>query len=375
MKTSHINHVVLYAKNFYRHTGDIIKDMQRFTQLDGHKFWEVKTPDKLLKVMRADYLKWAESLEGEDKEKALKDVDSVVAWENGVEAHIWHYIIIYMNHIPMTSAQLSYPIYDQYHMPQFKLIEPIFSKDQSYDEMMAAAKKLLDETQEDRFDEYMNRLMESYPFEEVAKVFTGVGDPVTKEDLENEMWGEYEKFMDENVLENGEMVSNYFNRYTKHFELFFDTRHYSVNIHAEVIFNSITVELPGKFNDKTIHELLHTASNNTEFIQRRIEITNEINKVFEPNFLCDNTIDEKYNEYDDIVNSIESIENSFNDDYTKTRLLKKKSAGISTGYFNFLVDIKENSTVLTIHFEHIFECSIMEDELRNKTCFIHGEKY
>ena len=101
MKTSHINHVVLYAKDFYRHTGDIIKDMQRFTQLDGHKFWEVKTPDKLLKVMRADYLKWAESLDDDDENKKdmLDEVDDVVAWERGVAAHIWRYIIIYQNHI------------------------------------------------------------------------------------------------------------------------------------------------------------------------------------------------------------------------------------------------------------------------------------
>ena len=376
MKTSHINHVVLYAKNFYRHTGDIIKDMQRFTQLDGHKFWEVKTPDKLLKVMRADYLKWAESLDDDDENKKdmLNEVDDVVAWEKGVAAHIWYYIIIYQNHIPMSSKYLSAPAYDQYHMPQFSLTNPIFNKSQSYEEMIAAAKKVLDQTHEDRYDEYMNILMDKYPFEELAEVFTNVGDHVTKEDLETELWDEYTKFMDENVLENGEMVSDYFNRYTKHFDISFNTKNYGVDIHVEAIFNTITVELPGEFNDKTIHDLLRIASGNSEFIEKRIEITNVINKVFEGYSL--NVIDDEYNEYSHIVDSIEEIESSFDNEYIKERLLENKTSGISTGYFNFLVKINENSTTLTINFEDIFECSIMEDELRNfVSSFISGEKY
>ena len=381
MKTSHINHVVLYAKNFYRHTGDIIKDMQRFMQMDGHSYNSINTPEKVWKVMRKDYLEWVNSLADipnyeDNYQVLLKDADDVVYWADGVEAHIWHILIIYSSsYIPMSSKYLGYPKYDQYHMPQFSLTKPIFNKSQSYEEMITAAKKVLDQTHEDRYDEYMNILMDKYPFEEVTEVFTSVGDSVTKEDLESELWDEYTKFMDENVLEDGEMVSGYFTRYTKHFHISFNTENYMVDVQVEAIFNTITVELPGEFNDKTIHDLLQNASSNSEFIERRIEITKVINKVFEGSDSL-KVINDEYNEYGHIVNSIEDIESSFENKYIKERLLEKKESGISTGYFNFLVKINENSTTLTINFEDIFECSIMEHELRNfVSSFISGKKY
>ena len=381
MKTSHINHVVLYAKNFYRHTGDIIKDMQRFMQMDGHSYDSINTPEKVWKVMRKDYLEWVNSLADipnyeDNYQVLLKDADDVVYWADGVEAHIWHILIIYSSsYIPMSSKYLGYPKYDQYHMPQFSLTKPIFNKSQSYEEMITAAKKVLDQTHEDRYDEYMNILMDKYPFEKVTEVFTSVGDPVTKEGLESELWDEYTKFMDENVLEDGEMVSGYFTRYTKHFHISFNTENYMVDVQVEAIFNTITVELPGEFNDKTIHDLLQIASSNSEFIERRIEITKVINKVFEGSDSL-KVINDEYNEYGHIVNSIEDIESSFENKYIKERLLEKKESGISTGYFNFLVKINDNSTTLTINFEDIFECSIMEHELRNfVSSFISGKKY
>ena len=73
METKHINHVVLYAKNFYRHTNNVVKDMQRFMQLDGHRYFQINTPEKVEKWMRKDFIKWLNSIEDPEIRKRYED--------------------------------------------------------------------------------------------------------------------------------------------------------------------------------------------------------------------------------------------------------------------------------------------------------------
>lgn len=376
MKTSHISHVVLYAKNFYRHTGDVVKDMQRFMQLDGHPFWSIKTPEKVAKVMIADYIEWVNSLpedfHHESKERLLKEANETVSWDDGVAGHIYRLLIIYSNYIPMVGSIMGYPIYDKYHLPQFNVKEHLFNENMSYDEMTKVAKDFLDETQESRYDRFMNNLLEKYDFEKVANIFNLLGDPVTAKELEDEMWDGYTEFMDEHSCEDGTMDSGYFDKFTKHFDLHFSTEDYRIDITAEVIFNTKTYIINKEFSDDAADEIFSIASTDTEFITDIIKSGNAINKVFasDGQWQHENEIDENRLTFDSISNTFISMTQSLKEEHTKKYLEKKKSTWFGTGYCKYLIKIiDEKSFALQIIFEHVFACSIMESELWCGGCF------
>ena len=375
MKTSHINHVVLYAKNFYRHTGDIIKDMQRFMQLDGHPYCTIKTPEKLQQVMRKDYIEWANSLPDnfQSKDFIIKGIDNKVRWADGPEAYIHHYMSSYAIYIPLTGAQLGYPIYDKYHLPQFYTKEHLFDGNMSYEEMMKVAKEYLDESQESRFDTYMNNLLEKYQFEKVAKVFNLLGDPVTAKELEDEMWDLYTKFMDEHVYENGEMAQGWYTELSKHFDLHFTTNNYSVGIDVQALFATQELSVKGEYCDKTIKELFKNASTNTEFITNVIKAGNAINNIFtyEGWLAFNHTIPEDRLTFDSISDNIKSMTSYFIEDGLKKQDVindEKKSSWIASGYGKYIVSVEENKVTLKILFEHIYETVCMDERLWNGKC-------
>lgn len=368
METTHISHVILYSKNFYRHTGDIIKDMQRFLQLDGHPFWTIKTPAKLVNTMRADFLKWANSLPDdfhcEAKERIIRDVDEGVRWAKGEEALIYHWLITYSCYIPLVGSITGYPIYDKWHLPQFNVKEHLFNENMSYDEMMKVAKDFLDETQESRYDRFMNNLLEKYDFERVANIFNLLGDAVTANELEDEMWDGYTEFMDEHSHEDGTMDSGYFDKFTKHFDLHFSTKNFNVNIDAEALFNTKTYTVNEAFSDSAIDKVFEVAASDTEFIMSIIESGNAINKIIDEDGYWGDKINEDRLTFDSMHNSIVSAASSFKEEDSKEYLNEHKSSWHACGYKKYIVTlIDEKTFTLQIIFEHLFGCSSMESEL------------
>ena len=84
MNTPKNTHQILYAKNFYRQTGDIIADMRKVCKLDEPN-WDFSSPKQILKFMRKQYVIWLENTP-----EVGKEVGSKVAWDdNPISAEMW----------------------------------------------------------------------------------------------------------------------------------------------------------------------------------------------------------------------------------------------------------------------------------------------
>ena len=382
MKTSHIKNVVLYAKNFYRHTDNVIKDMQRFMQMDGHSYKSINTPEKVWKVMRQDYLEWINSLAdmpnyADEYQYLLKDVDNVVLWADGIEAHIWHILIIYSNsYIPMSSKYLGYPKYDQYHMPQFNIDARLFDRTKSFEDWNKAAKDFLDISQEERCDEYMNILMEKYPFEELACIFNEMGDDTSEDDLQDELWDLYTNFMNENTTGDGAVIPGYFNLYSTHFYLRANTEHYGADFSVEAIFTEVTYTILGKLSIDKVSQLFKMAETDEQLLSDYEAYAKKTNEVFEN--MGFHSIKEDHTDAAHAIDTISSIRKEIEENYVShyDNLVKNGKLNIGTGYFQFNVKVNEDNIELNVQMTHIFDCSIMEQDLRSSMSICTaGKKY
>lgn len=382
MKTSHIKNVVLYAKNFYRHTDNVVKDMQRFMQMDGHSYKSINTPEKVWKVMRQDYLEWVNSLAdipaySYEYEHLLRDVDNVVLWEDGIEAHIWHILIVYSNsYIPMNAKYLGYPKYDQYHMPQFNINNRLFDRTKTFEDWNTAAKNFLDVSQEDRCDEYMNILMEKYPFEELARIFNKMGDHTSECALQDELWDLYTNFMDENTIGDGSVTPKYFNLYSEHFYLNVNAEHGGADFSVEAIFTDTTYTIPGKLSVDKVSQLFKMVEGDNQLLTNYEAYTKKINEVFDN--MGYHSIKEENTKADYAIDTIRSLSKEIAENYAGhyDELINKGKLGIGTGYFRFNIKVNEDNIELRVQMSHIFDCSIMEQELRPSTAIsIYGKKY
>ena len=382
MKTSHIKNVVLYAKNFYRHTDDVVKDMQRFMQMDGHSYKSINTPEKVWKIMRQDYLEWVNSLVDmpnytDEYQHLLKDVDNVVLWADGVEAHIWHILIVYGNsYIPMNAKYLGYPKYDQYHMPQFNIDARLFDRTKSFEDWNKAAKDFLDVSQEDHCDKYMNILMEKYPFEELAHIFNGMNDHTSEGALQDELWDLYTNFMDENTTGDGFVTPGFFNLYSKHFCLNVNTRYGGADFSVEAIFVDAIYTIPGKLSVDTVSQLFKMAEADNQLLTNYEAYAEKTNEVFDNNGF--HSIKEEHTKAEYAIDTIYSMRKEIEENYVGhyDDLVNKGKLGIGTGYFWFNVKVNEDNIELHVQMAHIFECSIMEQDLRTLMSIgIAGKKY
>ena len=117
MDTSHINHVALYAKNWYRHTGDVVADLLQIIKLD-HPGKSITTKTELHNQMMADYKQWIASLPETHSEhkylnNKIKDKNFGVQWESDTElSHIWSVLISYSIFIEDFNNVLQPPVYD-----------------------------------------------------------------------------------------------------------------------------------------------------------------------------------------------------------------------------------------------------------------------
>jgi len=382
MKTSHIKNVVLYAKNFYRHTDDVVKDMQRFMQMDGHSYKSINTPEKVWKIMRQDYLEWVNSLAdmpnyADEYQHLLKDVDNVVRWADGIEAHIWHILIIYNNsYIPMNAKYLGYPKYDQYHMPQFNIDIRLFDRTKSFEDWNKAAKDFLDVSQEDHCDEYMNILMEKYPFEELACIFNEMGDHTSEGALQDELWELYTNFMDENTIGDGTVTPGFFTLYSEHFCLDINTEHGGADFSVEAIFVDAIYTIPGKLSVDKVSQLFKMAETDNRLLADYEAYTKKTNEVFENNGVYSIREDHTMSEY--AIDTISSMRKEIEENYVGLydNLVNRGKLSVGTGYFTFNVKVNEDNIELHVQLSHIFSCSIMEQDLRTSMSIgIDGKKY
>ena len=382
MKTSHIKNVVLYAKNFYRHTDDVVKDMQRFMQMDGHSYKSINTPEKVWKVMRQDYLDWINSLADMpnylvDYPYLLNDIDDGVSWADGVAAHIWHILIIYSgSYIPMNAKYLGYPKYDQYHMPQFNIDACLFDRTKSFEDWNKAAKDFLDVSQEDRCVEYMNILMEKYPFERLARIFNEIGDHTSEGELQDELWDLYTKFMDENTTGDGSVTLGFFNLQSTHFYLSINGEYGGADFSVEAIFTDAIYTIPGKLSVDNISQLFKMAEADNQLLADYEAYAKKTNEVFDN--MGFHSINEEHTKAEYAIDIISSMRKEIEENYVGhyDNLDKYGKLDVKTGYFQFNVKVNEDNIELRVQLTHIFDCSIMEQELRTSfSICIAGKKY
>lgn len=355
METKHIQHVILYAKNFYVHTGNVVKDMQRFMQLDGHKYWTINTPEKVVAAMRKDYIKWINSIEDQHTHDFLiKNAnDCKVAWADGPVAEIWCMLISYSgNYIPLRKEYVGYPIYDKYHLPQRNIHDIDYSscRKDDYTKMIELAKKYIDTTLEEDYDIYMNRLMYSYPFESVASIFKANGeDGVTVSSLKDEMWEAYEKFMDTYLDDNGRLTCNYQCVITDHFVMSFFPKNGAVSIEVEAKLHHLTVQCEYTTEDETKYKLFDLAKNHNTAIDDIVNIT-RITESFCPDDVCDH-----HKTPDAIIRLF--------DDMSRDSNLKFGDGKVGTGSNWYELTTKDGVSVLDIYYSTIFSCAIKEGSL------------
>lgn len=376
METKHVSHVILYAKNFYRHTNDIVKDMQSIMQLDGHPFYTIDTPEKVVDVMKSDFLKWINSIEDQDiREFYLPWADGSVRWADGAEARIYNMLIPYNGSlIPMDSIALDYPKYDKFHLPQFNLVEQLFTKNMSFDEMNAKAKSILDETHEDRMDRNMNNLIDSYNWENLIKaVKISYNEDLSEKELQDELWDLYSDFMEQNVDADTRIVKDgRYQLYSKHFMLNIDTRYRTISIECNLVCHkSKEYKIVGDshFHIDNIKTLFDMAIADKENIEASCSIANKIN----------DEVEQVFSEY--ATNIVEAINCHLNIFNTIPRFNTKefevnKGGDYNTGGHEYKIDYNADTHeyALTISLIEFFKCSIEEPNLMYNSTFAYGEK-
>ena len=212
----------------------------------------------------------------------LENIDDVVHWADGVDAHIWHILITYSSaYIPMNAKYLGYPKYDQYHMPQFNIDACLFDRTKSFEDWNKAAKDFLDISQEDHCDEYMNILMEKYPFEKLSRIFNEMGDHTSESKLQDELWDLYTKFMDENIVEDGSVTPGFFNLYSTHFYLSVNTKYGGADFSVEAIFNNATYTIPGKLSVDNVSQLFKMVEADNQLLADCEVYAKKTNEVFD----------------------------------------------------------------------------------------------
>lgn len=131
MELKHINNIVLYAKNWYRKSGDLLKDCKLYVGLDHPEIdTSSMTLEQMCSLMRDDYIRWVKSIGPEDNirtdvEKFEEEIDNMVKWENDeFLAKMWHWLIDYETYIPDLFSGLEHPVYDKERgiLPQRNLI-------------------------------------------------------------------------------------------------------------------------------------------------------------------------------------------------------------------------------------------------------------
>jgi hypothetical protein len=236
------NHQILYAKNFYRHSGDIIDDMKVICKLDcpNQDFY---SPKFILKFMREQFNAWLDATPEVKKERGSK-----VAWENDpIKAEIWSILIAYSVYIPMTSIGgyiKELPNYNvmppQYNVKMSSIMSNVFNKSMSVEQLTEKAKEVLNMPMLEIMDKLADNLVSKYNFKKSSAILEKYGIKITPEDLDNELWDGYSDLMNAHIKEvdGAEVVEEgSFTRITDHFIISIDTRNNPNNT------NEITVDL------------------------------------------------------------------------------------------------------------------------------------
>ena len=191
MKQPQITHQIFYAKEFYQHSGDIIKDMRKVCKLDMPSY-DFSSPWQILKFMRKQYNIW---LENNPKIQRDKSGDNKVAWESDpIKAEIWHILIAYSCYIPMTNIHgfiKGLPRYDvlkpQYNAGIYHFMDNVFDKSMTTEQLLEKTKEILNMSNTEIMDIMADILMKEFPFKKTSKLLSEFHEDVLPAELDDEL--------------------------------------------------------------------------------------------------------------------------------------------------------------------------------------------
>ena len=392
MNTPKNTHQILYAKNFYRQTGNIIADMRKVCKLDEPN-WDFSSPQQILKFMRKQYAIWLENTPEVDKE-----VGSKVAWDdNPISAEMWSIMSAYACYIPLSSKYIhGLP---NYHVlkPQYNAYigyterEHVFTKDMTVEQLTQKAKELLDRTNLEIADIIADDACRRFDYKKAAMLLEEFGEKVTPEELDNELWDGYSNLIGLNIDENGNLPERYYHCFTKHFSIgispVFQPNH-TFSIDIDLIpfrFESVSE------NDITDENLMDEMKKLTDNILNEFRTSGALSKISEvANRLFEN--DDNYiiwdvpkhltgteeDLFEDIKDCID-YDNSYDSSERYKRWFKKcidkYDPGWSrSGSFAKFIYNENGKLKVVVPFETLFECGALDHELWNG-CIVAEAKY
>ena len=215
-------HQILYAKNFYAHSGDIIADMRKVCQLDNPN-WNFTNPTQILKFMSKQYLIWLDNTTEVEKEEHPK-----VAWDNNpIRAEMWAILNAYGVFIPMTQIHNyidALPRYDvlkpQYNViPHYGSRDNVFTTKMTTEQLVEKAKEILNISNVDLIDILADECCQKFDYEKASKLLSEFGENVSADELSEELWDGYSYLVGMNLNDDGTLPEKYYHTRTKHFSI------------------------------------------------------------------------------------------------------------------------------------------------------------
>ena len=392
MNTPKNTHQILYAKNFYRQTGNIIADMRKVCKLDEPN-WDFSSPQQILKFMRKQYAIWLENTPEVDKE-----VGSKVAWDdNPISAEMWSIMSAYACYIPMSSKYI-------HGLPNYHVLKPQynaylgytdrvhpFTKDMTAEQLTQKAKEILDRTNLEIVDIIADDACRRFNYEKASKLLKEFGEDVTPEELDDELWDGYSNLIGLNIDENGNLPERYYHCFTKHFSIgispVFQPNH-TFNIDIDLIpfkFESVSE------NTITDENLMDEVKKLSDNILNEFRTSGALSKMSEvANRLFDD--EDKYIIWD-VPKSLTGTEEDlfeyikacidYDDSYDSSERYKRwfkecrdeYDPGWSrSGSFAKFIYNENGKLKVVVPFETLFECGALDHELWNG-CIVAEAKY
>ena len=387
-KTANMNkpkntHQVLYAKNLYQHTGDLIADMRKVCKLDQPD-WNFSSPTQILKFMRQQYKIWLDNTP-----EVEKDLGAQVAWDdNPITAEMWCILSSYSSFIPMTMNHgyiQELPRYDvlkpQYNARMISMFDEVFTRKMTTEDLKKRADELLNMSSVEILDILADEIMRKFDFKKAAKIVNMFGGHVTPQDLDEELWNGYSDVIGYNLDEQGNLPERNYYKFTEHFEIevlgMFKPNHtFGIEVHLTAAKMEYTH--PVKVTEENFQDCVDqcVASIKTIYSGTFDKIVEVSQKLYEPN----------RNPYEvpcHVLNGPEQLKETFTEaaDYNSTKFgrfneLKDEYASTYCAYGGFYVHLFNDNGYMRMvaAYNTLFECALHEHALYNR-CIVSEPMY
>ena len=182
--------------------------------------------------------------------------------------------------------------------------------------------------------------------------------------------------MDENTTGDGSVTLGFFNLQSTHFYLSVNGEYGGADFSVEAIFTDAIYTIPGKLSVDNISQLFKMAEADNQLLADYEAYAKKTNEVFDN--MGFHSINEEHTKPEYAIDIISSMCKEIEENYVGhyDNLDKDGRLDVKSGYFLFNVKVNEDNIELCVRMTHIFDCSIMEQELRTPFSIgIAGKKY